>query len=91
MPRLRKVSLLLLLGLFVTFCQGQAKQERIVRQPAVAGSFYPDNASELSKAIDNYLQQAGKSRLPGRIIGLISPHAGYYYSGPVAAYGFRYR
>lgn len=61
------------------------------RKPAVAGSFYPGNPSELSKLIASYLDDAAKEAHPvdGKIYGVISPHAGYIYSGPVAAYGYR--
>lgn len=61
------------------------------RKPAVAGSFYPGNASALSKMIGTYLDDAAKEAhaVDGRICGIISPHAGYIYSGPVAAYGYR--
>ncbi|HPS58980.1 MAG TPA: AmmeMemoRadiSam system protein B [Spirochaetota bacterium] len=61
------------------------------RKPAVAGSFYPGNPSALSKMIGAYLDDAAKDAhsVEGRICGVISPHAGYIYSGPVAAYGYR--
>jgi AmmeMemoRadiSam system protein B len=61
--------------------------ETQIRQPAVAGMFYPANADELQQMIDEYLQEArqnlsGKESVPHAII---APHAGYIYSGPVAA------
>lgn len=62
-----------------------------VRKPVVAGSFYPGNADQLREVISGYLSAAGESREQidaGGITGIISPHAGYIYSGPVAAYGF---
>lgn len=53
----------------------------MIRPPAVAGSFYPDNPSELARAIDGCtLTPAKKSRARGCIV----PHAGYLYSGHVA-------
>ncbi len=58
-----------------------------VRQPAVAGSFYPREAQELKAAVDALLAQAGQVRQPG-LVGVIAPHAGYIYSGPVAANAF---
>jgi len=64
-----------------------------VRKPAVAGSFYPGNPDELKKLISAYLTSAGPVSAEfdnDRIMGIISPHAGYVYSGPVAAYGFNY-
>ncbi len=56
-----------------------------VREPAVAGRFYPDSADELSKKINSYLDKALIESLPGKPIAIISPHAGYQYSGAVAA------
>ncbi len=61
--------------------------ETQVRQPAVAGMFYPINADELRQMVDDYLQQA-RQKLTGREPvphAIIAPHAGYIYSGPVAA------
>jgi AmmeMemoRadiSam system protein B len=59
------------------------------RKPAVAGSFYPGSPQELEKEIKQYLADAVSPPVEGEIVGLISPHAGYIYSGPVAAYSFK--
>ncbi len=66
-----------------------------VRRPAVAGSFYPDDPQELRQAIrDSYLHPLGPGKLPplkeGRagVAACVCPHAGYQYSGPVAAYSY---
>ena len=59
------------------------------RKPAVAGAFYPDNPEELKKVITTYLNKAGEQKINGNIYGVISPHAGYVYSGPIAAYAFQ--
>lgn len=60
-----------------------------VREPAVAGSFYPSDKKELSLLIDEYLNNADLPEISGNIKALIVPHAGYEYSGQVAAYGFK--
>ena len=60
-----------------------------VREPAVAGRFYPESEAELSKKINNYLDKAVIESLPGKPVAIISPHAGYQYSGAVAAYGYK--
>ncbi|MFI5338156.1 MAG: AmmeMemoRadiSam system protein B, partial [Opitutales bacterium] len=62
--------------------------EQKIREPAVAGLFYPADPAALSHDIDAYLA-AAKAGAPGRLRALICPHAGYPYSGPVAASGFR--
>jgi hypothetical protein len=54
-----------------------------IRQPAVAGTFYPGDASALERAVDTYLAGAEASGPPPK--ALIAPHAGYVYSAPVAA------
>jgi AmmeMemoRadiSam system protein B len=60
-----------------------------VREPAVNGMFYPDEPAKLRKDIEYYLRNAVIRDFEENIIGVISPHAGYVYSGQVAAYGFR--
>ena len=59
-----------------------------IREPAVSGQFYPSNAEKLESGILQYLSQVNKTEKPGKIRALISPHAGYIYSAPVAAYGY---
>ncbi len=60
-----------------------------IKLPNVAGSFYPEDPQELSKTIDGFLEQADPPAVEGNIFALIVPHAGYGYSGPTAAYGFK--
>jgi len=59
-----------------------------VRQAAVAGAFYPADPKELSAMIDNMLAHAGPPLLDGPILAAVAPHAGYPYSGPVAAWTY---
>jgi AmmeMemoRadiSam system protein B len=59
-----------------------------VREAAVAGSWYPGSAPAITAEVDRYLEAAGEVTVSGRLIALISPHAGLRYSGPVAAYGY---
>ncbi len=58
-----------------------------VRAPAVAGSFYPEDAAELTTMVDTFLEAVQAT--DGEPIALIVPHAGYVYSGWVAAYAFK--
>lgn len=65
-----------------------ARQQRLsARRPAVAGSFYPRGAGELSAIVEGLLAQAAPSG-EGQLLGVIAPHAGYMYSGQVAASAF---
>jgi AmmeMemoRadiSam system protein B/AmmeMemoRadiSam system protein A len=59
-----------------------------IRLPAVAGSWYSDDPAELRRELEGYLAEAADTDLDS-VIGLISPHAGYVYSGPVAAYSYK--
>ncbi|UCG76152.1 MAG: AmmeMemoRadiSam system protein B [Gemmatimonadota bacterium] len=59
-----------------------------VRSPAVAGRFYPDDPVELRRSIDRCFRDARRPAGEMALTGLISPHAGYVYSGPVAASAF---
>lgn len=70
---------------------GKEKMEasQSVRQPAVAGAFYPGTPEELRRAISEMLAGVDPVRLNGRLVALISPHAGYIYSGEVAAHGYK--
>ncbi len=63
------------------------------RTPAVAGAFYPADASSLRRVIEeSYLHRLGPGSMPPaeprKIYGAICPHAGYVYSGPVACHSF---
>ncbi|HEB66658.1 MAG TPA: AmmeMemoRadiSam system protein B [Gammaproteobacteria bacterium] len=59
----------------------------LIRQPAVAGMFYPADPDELKQVVDGYLQEAlaRQENLTEVPKAIIAPHAGYVYSGPVAA------
>ncbi len=59
------------------------------RKPAVAGAFYSAGKNDLMRSVDTYLNSAELPGLDGEIVGVVSPHAGYIYSGPIAAYSFR--
>lgn len=67
-----------------------------MRKAAVAGSFYAGSSAGLRRQIEDCFRHSlGPGALPRvtvaserKILGLVSPHAGYVYSGPVAAHGF---
>jgi hypothetical protein len=68
-----------------------------VRQPYNAGSWYAGSREVLLKQLEEecFLHPLGPGKTakqaelrPGKILGLLSPHAGYMYSGPVAAHGY---
>ena len=58
------------------------------RQPAVAGSFYPADAAELRKMISGFMASAKPNQTDGLVRAIVVPHAGYVFSGGVAASGY---
>ncbi len=58
-----------------------------VRRAAVAGTFYPDG-KELGRMVDGFLKNVAEVKLGGELKALIVPHAGYVYSGQVAAHAY---
>ena len=59
---------------------------QLTRQPAVAGTFYPGAPAALQEVVDRFLQEADETR-PATPVpkAIVAPHAGYVYSGPIAA------
>ena len=68
---------------------GQVYCADIVKQPNVAGTFYPADKNELSKAIDSYLAGYKVIGGEGDLVGIIAPHAGYQFCGKVAGYAYK--
>ncbi len=62
-----------------------ASHPREVRPPAVAGRFYPAGPAELSDMLTQCFRRAVTTHLSGRLRALVVPHAGYEFSGPIAA------
>jgi|Deesub1362A_J573_1020465.scaffolds.fasta_scaffold03499_5 hypothetical protein len=60
-----------------------------VKEPAVAGSFYPADRDALAETVDGFVSRAKGRDVNGRLIALVTPHAGYRYSGGVAGYVYR--
>lgn len=67
-----------------------AQENSVTTRPArFAGSWYPADDRALTKLVDDLLARAKPTKLTGPPIALISPHAGYRFSAPVAAAGYR--
>ncbi|MEJ2735281.1 MAG: AmmeMemoRadiSam system protein B [Anaerolineae bacterium] len=58
------------------------------RRSVIAGSWYPGTEKGLVRTVDQYLAQVDQPQVGGELLGLISPHAGYAYSGQTAAYAY---
>jgi MEMO1 family protein len=66
----------------------QQSHDPQVRKPAVAGAFYPADPKELARVVDEAIARAQTPQIAGTLTALVSPHAGYEFSAPVAAYGY---
>jgi AmmeMemoRadiSam system protein B/AmmeMemoRadiSam system protein A len=60
-----------------------------IREPAVAGAFYAGTEKTLRDDVERMLDAAEPPEISGRLVGLVSPHAGYMYSGQVAAHAYK--
>jgi AmmeMemoRadiSam system protein B len=66
----------------------QGTSRHWVRPPAVAGAFYPADADVLRQMLEQFAAQVRLETMPPPPCAVIAPHAGYVYSGPVAAYAY---
>ena len=84
MLRRNSIFLLAVLAIWGAFACGADKP----RQPGVAGTFYPANPDDLKTMVDGFLAKAQVAATSDPLIALIAPHAGYPYSGGVAAFSY---
>src|ERR1019366_4274804 len=79
--------LLAMLAVVTPQCSRAGSPEN-VRPAAVAGGFYPADSKALSAMMDEMLARASVPKISDPILAVVAPHAGYQYSGPVAAYTY---
>jgi MEMO1 family protein len=85
-------AVIMLLSLAVGVADGWAadtSSPASVRAPAVAGAFYPSDPAQLSQVLDALLAGAKAHTVEGELRAILCPHAGYVYSGPIAAEAYR--
>ena len=70
-------------------CNGNVAKEPIVRPATQANRFYTGDARELSEEVDSFLTLHAKDKKYKHVAALIVPHAGYYFSGNVAAAAYQ--
>ena len=87
MKRQITIFVALVVAFLLTACASGSSQGK-VHQPGVAGAFYPANPDELKNMVDGFLAKAQVPPTSDPLIALISPHAGYPYSGGVAAFSY---
>jgi len=80
----------LILAVLVSLCAAKVfPQEPLQnRKPAVAGRFYPADPAELRTQVQQFLSKAVERKAGNSPLAIIVPHAGYVFSGEVAASGF---
>ncbi|MBN1793850.1 MAG: AmmeMemoRadiSam system protein B [Candidatus Omnitrophica bacterium] len=90
-----KRHFLLLLGAILALCfftvqctSGASDETRTIRRPVVSGTFYPADPKILRDTVEGFLSQAHDTPVDGELFGLAVPHAGYIYSGGIAAQGY---
>ena len=69
--------------------EDQSDQKLINRRPVVAGQFYPGNKNDLEKMLKEFFSKATPVVSKDRVAAILSPHAGYVFSGEVAANSFK--
>ena len=89
LPFSRIWSAIFLLPLIISFHSSSASAKGGIRKPAVAGYFYPKEEETLQKMVDTFITEVTQRKVTGNILGIVSPHAGYVFSGPVAAHSYR--
>ncbi len=65
-----------------------ASKSQTTRHSVIAGSWYPGSEKGLVQTVDGYLANVDQPLVRGDLLGLISPHAGYVYSGQTAAFAY---
>jgi len=93
------LSILLVASLLLGYCiseEVKIMKEKVseaktknIRQPAVAGSFYPSDQAKLRKQLDSFFETADANYNNENIKALIVPHAGYIYSGETAMQAYK--
>ena len=66
-----------------------AGEDKNIRNAILAGSWYPGNKKTLSKTVEGFLTKVKTGAMEGELKAIIVPHAGYMYSGQVAAHAYK--
>ncbi|MDY7001433.1 MAG: AmmeMemoRadiSam system protein B [Thermodesulfobacteriota bacterium] len=80
---------LAVLACFLVFPAKPAPARENIRESVLAGMWYPGSAADLRDMVGKFLDQAAAAEPQGRLTALVAPHAGYPYSGPIAAHAYK--
>ena len=84
-----KLLTIIIAVMMMNTCNGNVAKEPKVRPATQANRFYTGDAKELSKEVDSFLALHAKDRKYEQVAAVIVPHAGYYFSGNVAAAAYQ--
>lgn len=79
--------LIAMILLFATACQANKASDADIREPAVAGKFYPESAAKLKLAVEKFMQDAASEQVK-KPVAIIVPHAGFIFSAQICADAF---
>ncbi|GAK60179.1 AMMECR1 domain protein [Candidatus Vecturithrix granuli] len=83
------IMMVIIFCLIVSVGANSFVQFKKVREAYVAGQFYPADPTALTAQLQEYLQMASRIEFNGQLHAIVVPHAGYIYSGPIAAYAYK--
>ncbi len=86
---MKRAARILAAALFLSPSAVHPAQPPEERLPAVAGQFYPENKAALAEKVDGLFLKAPRHSIDGKLVALLAPHAGYEYSGAVAAEAYK--
>jgi hypothetical protein len=87
----RSLTIIIFLLFSLNSCNAQVKEKKdtqepcVNREPVVAGSFYPKEKAKLTSQLQQFFKEAESKTSNNEVAAIIAPHAGYVYSGKVAA------
>ena len=73
----------------LNFTLEKEQNKKMIRRPVVAGKFYPANPEKLRNKILDYLKDVKSLNMQEKIVSILVPHAGYDYSGKIAAMAYK--
>ena len=82
------IGIVLFITCLIMSFNSLSQENCINRKPVVAGTFYPDNEKQLKAQMEYLFAQSEMVKTYDDILALLVPHAGYVYSGKVAASGY---
>ena len=86
--KIRSVTAIFLALALVCVLPPESPSQSIERKAAWADRFYPGNTNELRSTLQNLFAHAFPAKTPELVVAIVVPHAGYVYSGGVAASGY---